>query len=294
MKNSERLISGVLSTVLALGGVNARSRRNKSQRSVLHHWSTQEVVGVGVGIVGISTLMFLIGKSNGASEKNDQNAKDIGCRFGLKNGIDMSELKSFLRLVDPQRAKRLEISGDEDSITVRLPGSGESSDYIDDKGNCYRDCEVEFGRINLGFGLGVGPDPKLVATKVVLSNNGGSSRKYESPHYGFVVPKRGGSPYEGSKYNGDLADCANLLYNLLECFLELELRSNRGICKTLVKNSDCDKQFFRNLAKIYVDGVICAADVKLLNKVIDKSALLRKEYERLKDTIEKLKEKNNV
>ena len=261
---------------------------------MLHPWSTQEVVGVGVGIGVIGTLSYFVGKSRGASESDNRCAKGIGAMYGLENGIDMSELKSFLSLVNPQRAKRLKISGNEDKIVVKLPGSGESSDYIDKEGNCYRDCEVEFGRINLGFGLGVGPNPELVATKVVLSNNGGSSRKYESPHYGFVVPKRGGSPYEGSKYNGDLADCANLLYDLLECFLELELRSNRGICKTLVKNSDCDRQFFRNLAKIYVDGVICADDVTWLNGVIDKSALLRKEYEKLKGAAGNLKGENSI
>ena len=121
MKNSKRLMSGILSAVFAFGGVSARSQRNKSQCSVFHPCSTQEIVGVGVGIGVISTLACFAGKSIGASGKNYQNAKGIGDNFGLENGIDTSEMDDFFDLVNPYVAKYFEISREKDGeIVVRL------------------------------------------------------------------------------------------------------------------------------------------------------------------------------
>ena len=273
MKGSRKLVSGVLSTVLALGGASAvrpekgvkAREKDKSQRSVLRPWSTKGIVGVIVGTGVIGTSSYFVGKSRGASEKNDQNEKSIGAMYGLENGIDMSELKGFLSFVNPQRAKRLDIQVNKDEVIVKMPGSGESSDYIDNKGNCYRDFEVKFTHNNED---GCYFSDRLYA-KVVLSTNGVSWSMPVSCY--FKIPKCGESSYKDNKYGDDLADCASFLYNLLGCFLELEFVYNLGVRKTHDKNSFC-RQFVQNLAKNYIGDVINKVDSKVVGEIINKAA----------------------
>lgn len=280
MKGSKKLISGVLSTVLALGGVSARSRRNKSQRSVLHPWSTQEVVGVGVGIGVIGTLSYFVGKSRGASGENYQNAKDIGDNFGLENGIDMSEMDNFFYLVTPYVAKYFKISREEDGeIVVRLSGHGGLSDYSVD-GKYFYNCEARFKRMGL----------ELVMTKFVLDNKPDGEGRTPNPQLakpgdvyeqsfkgkgiGFHANDCKDFPYEGGNLGGchDVSsiDCVNLFYNLLLCFFQVSLEYNWRIRKTLDNNSGVAlrKGFSRNLARIYAGNVVCVNDVKWVDGLV--------------------------
>ena len=285
MNVSKRLVSGILGAILALGGVSASSRRDKSQCSVLHPWSTQEIVGVGVGIGVIGTLSYFVGKSRGASGKNYQNAKDIGYSFGLENGIDTSEMDDFFYLVNPYVAEYFEISREKDGEIVvrlsgvRLSGHGRVIDYSVD-GRYFCNCEARFERMGLElvmtkFVLDNKPDGKGCAPNPQLAKPGDVyEQSFKGKGIGFHANDCKDFPYEGGNL-GDChgvssIDCVNLFYNLLLCFFQVSLEYNWRIRKTLDNNSGVAlrKSFSRKLARIYAGNVVCVNDVKWVDGLV--------------------------
>lgn len=80
MESGKRLISGVFSAVLALGGVSCSAvKKDKSWSSELRSWSTQKKMCVGIGSV-IGAVGFM--KLNGVLCRYFEMRKCLSCLFG--------------------------------------------------------------------------------------------------------------------------------------------------------------------------------------------------------------------